>query len=335
MRTQPGMTLLLALVAFAVPALAAKPSPDFDVNAAPAQNASVFLKAGKLNGLAGVKRVAITNFRVEFAMSNTGKSSSSFNGVTMTRSDITLTGVSDEDRRDIADQLHARFVRELTDAGFEVVPYDEVKANASYQSLGPVLRDTQDLVGTQGGKSIFIGPRGMPVYMSNDDKHLSLGSALGGFSTTQPQNIEPRIAESLNAAVLRVTMAVDFAEFKARGGMFASKSSVQGNIGLAMLPELTQILVVLPQGGRARIALDTGVALQSNALTVQETTTRGSKVAQGLGNALVMLSGKGATQSLKKFEAIADPKAYAEAITQYGGAVHAAAVSLMKTAAGR
>lgn len=334
MRTKLGMTLLLIMVTFSGPVLAAKPSPDFDVNAAPAQNASAFLKAGKLNGLAGIKRVAITNFRVEFAMSNTGKSSSSFNGVTMTRSDITLTGVSDDDRKDIADQLYAHFVKDLTESGFEVVPYDEVKANTSYQSLGPVLKDTQDPVGTQGGKSIFIGPRGMPIYMSNDDKHLSLGTALGGFSTTQPQNIEPRIAESLNAAVLRVTMAVDFAEFKTRGGMFASQSAVKGNIGLAMLPELTQILVVLPQGGRSRIALDTGVALQSNALTVQETTTKGSKVAQGLGNALVMLSGKGATQSLKKFEAVADPKAYAETITQYGGALEAAAVSLMKTAAG-
>ncbi len=335
MHNNLGKSLLLTLVTFSVPALAAKPSPDFDINAAPAQNASAFLKAGKLNGLAGIKRVAITNFRVEFAMSNTGKSSSSFNGVTTTRSDITLTGVSDDDRKDITDQLYARLVKELTDAGFDAVPYDEVKANASYQSLGPVLKDTPDLVGTQGGKSIFIGPRGMPIYMSNDDRHLSLGTALGGFSTTQPQNIEPRIAESLNAAVLRVTMAVDFAEFKTRGGMFASQSSVKGNIGLAMLPELTQILVVLPQGGRPRVTLDTGIAMQGNALTVQETTTKGSKVAQGLGNALVMLAGKGATQSMKKFEAIADPKFYVETISQYGGAVEAAAVSLMKTAAGR
>lgn len=335
MHNNLGKSLLLTLVTFSVPALAAKPSPDFDINAAPAQNASAFLKAGKLNGLAGIKRVAITNFRVEFAMSNTGKSSSSFNGVTTTRSDITLTGVSDDDRKDITDQLYARLVKELTDAGFDAVPYDEVKANASYQSLGPVLKDTPDLVGTQDGKSIFIGPRGMPIYMSNDDRHLSLGTALGGFSTTQPQNIEPRIAESLNAAVLRVTMAVDFAEFKTRGGMFASQSSVKGNIGLAMLPELTQILVVLPQGGRPRVTLDTGIAMQGNALTVQETTTKGSKVAQGLGNALVMLAGKGATQSMKKFEAIADPKFYVETISQYGGAVEAAAVSLMKTAAGR
>lgn len=90
-----------------------------------------------------------------------------------------------------------------------------------------IFKRTQEPVGMQAGKSAFVGAHGTPYHFTNDDHHLGLGAALGGFSTVQRQNIEPRIAESLDATVLRVTMAIRFADMKTSGGMFHPGSSVK------------------------------------------------------------------------------------------------------------
>lgn len=74
-----------------------------------------------------------------------------------------------------------------------MIPYETLAADAAYQSLGPRLLKSVEPVGTQVGKSVFVGPHAMPVYLTNDDKHLGLGAHLGAMSTSQPQNIELRI----------------------------------------------------------------------------------------------------------------------------------------------
>ena len=322
--------ILLALLISAT--ASAKESKPFDPTADAASQAAAFLKSSKLTALAGTKRVAISQFRVEFAVENSGKaSSSSTAGWTSSSSHITLVGVSDEMRRNITDQLHDQLVRKLTEAGLEVVPYDTVKADANYRSMEKIFRTTQEPVGMQAGKSVFVGAHGTPYYLTNDDKHIGLGTALGGFSTIQPQNIEPRMAETLDATVLRVTMSVKFADMKASGGMFHMGSSVKTSEGLAWVPDQTAFLFVTPNSGRARVVLDRAAVIGGDTIVIRDVTTKGEKVAQAVGNVLTgLLAGGG--RSSREYEATANADAYVGGVTEYGVALEAALLAVVQPA---
>jgi len=322
--------ILLALLASS-PAYA-KDSKPFDPSADPAAQAAGFLKASKLTALAGTKRIAISEFRVEFAVENSGKASSSSSaGWTSSSSKITLVGVSDEMRQAITDHLYDQLVQKLTEAGLEVVPHETVDADASYRSMEKVFRTGQEPVGMQAGKSIFVGAHGTPYYLTNDDKHIGLGTALGGFSTVQPQNIEPRMAETLDATVLRVTMAVKFADIKASGGMFHMGSSVKTSEGLAWVPDQTQFLFVTPDSGRARVVLNRTAVIAGDAITIRDVTTKGEKVTQAVANVMTgLLAGGGRTS--REYEATANPDAYVNSVTEYGVALESALVAMVQPA---
>jgi hypothetical protein len=312
------MRVLLALAALALSVTAlAKDEPVFDPGAEPAAIAQSFLDIDNDKALAGVRRVVIPCFRVEFATENSSKAQSSGTaGATAVKADITLTGVTDETRQAVTDALYDQFVAALTASGIEVLPYEALAADAEYQSLGKRLLATPHPVGTQLGKSVFVGPHGAPTYTSNDDKHLSLGALMGGFGA-QPQNIEPQIAKSLDAAVLRVTLAVQFAEQKKSGGMFRNQSAVQSGIRLAYVPELTQVLVVTPKDGKARITLDHLVPIEDPVVEIKDVETSGEKTAEAIGNAITGLM-TGITRQTAKYEAVAEPTTYASGIERYG-----------------
>lgn len=324
--------LLFPVLLLASFAASGKNAPQFDPAADPANLASGFLKASKLSALNNAKRVAIANFRVEFAVENSGKAqSSSSAGWTSSKSVIKLVGVDDVTRQAIADRLYDKLVADLTEAGVEVVPYETLSANERYKSMEPILRRALEPVGMQAGKSVFVGAHGMPYYFTNDDHHLGLGTALGGFSTVQPQNIEPRIAETLDATVLRATIAVKFAEMDTKGGMFHTSSSVKTNEALALVPEQTSFLFVTPDSGKAKVALVKTVNMPGDAITLRDTTTKGEKTAQAIGNALTGLMG-GGIRNERHYEAVAQPDAYLALVNQYCVALESALMSLLRPA---
>ena len=328
------MTRFLAPLALLLPlsgtALAAS---EFDPSADPAALASAFVKTDRLAMLASMKRAAIAQFRVEFAVENDAKASSSgTTGWSSSQSDIKLVGVTDEARQLIADQLHDKLVQDLAATGLEVVPHAVVRETEGYKSLGPVMRSGQEPLGTRTGKSVFVGARAMPYYLTNDDRHLGLGTTLGAFSTTQPQNIEPTIAKALNAAVFRVTVFVAFADQSTSGGLFNIGSSVKTSARLAIVPALTQFLIVMPDG-RARVYLNDTILLGGDALVMKETTTTGEKATQAVANLVTgLLAGGG--RSLAHYEASTTPDAYAAVVTRYGLALEAAMMSAMRPALG-
>lgn len=312
----------------------AKEAQPFDPHGDPAAQAAAFLKATKLDALSGTKRVAISQFRVEFAIENKGHAhSSSSAGQSTSNSDITLVGVSDELRQVIADQLHDNLVSALTEAGVEVLPYETVSQDPNYQSMEKIFRRGQEPVGMQAGKSVFVGAHGAPVYLTNDDKHVGLGTALGGFSTIQPQNIEPRMAETLHATVLRVTMSVKFADVKASGGLFRTGSSVKTDEALGWVPEQTQFLFVTPDSGKSKVVLAKTILMPGDALTFKDITSSGQKATETAFNVLgaVLGGGMGGTKT-RHYEATANPDAYLVSVTEYGAALESALVALVKPA---
>ncbi len=318
---------LLASTAFA-----AKDPPPFDPAGDPAQQAAAFFDGSKLDALAGAKRVVIAQFRVEFMVENSGKATSSSSaGWTSSSSQIKLVGVSDELRQSITDQLHDQLVLKLTEAGVEVVPYETLDTDENYRSMERIFKTGQEPVGMQAGDSVFVGAHGRPYYFTNDDKHLGLGALMGGMSTVQPQNIEPRIAESLDATVLRVTMSVKFADLKKSGGMFHTSSKVATSEALAWVPEQTQFLFVTPGNGKARVELAKTVLMPGDVLTVQDVTTKGEKAAQVAANIVTGLFAGGGRSS-RRYEATADADAYQTSLVTYGAALESALMAMVRPA---
>jgi hypothetical protein len=300
---------------------------EFDPGADPAALAAEYVKAERVQALGAVKRAAIAQFRVEFAVENEGKAQSSgTRGWTSSKADIKLVGVGDDTRQAIADRLHDQFVQQLAVAGFEVVAPQALRDNEAYKSLGPVLRTSLEPVGTQTGKSVFVGARGLPYYLTNEDRHLGVGTLLGGLSTTQPQNIEPQIAKSLDAAVFRVTMLVAFAEQSSSGGFFNNRSSVQSSARLALVPRITQWLVITPDGP-SRVVLDQAVPMAGDGMELVETTS--DKAAQAVANAITGLLAGGVRRTAT-YEARTTPQAYEAVVTRYGQALQAAMMSALR-----
>jgi hypothetical protein len=326
-RAGAAASVLLAMVSSSA---IAKDAPVFDPAADPAALASNFIKADKLQALKGVKRVAFAQFRVEFAVENDASAQSSGTaGWTASKSDIKLVGVTDEARQAITDALYDKFVQDLTAAGVEVVPYETVSATPGYQSIGPVMHTKQEPTGTRTGKSIFVGAKGTPYYTTNDDKHLSLGSMLGGFSTTQPQNYEPQIAKALDAAVLRVTLMVAFADQAKSGGMFSNASSVKTAARLAIIPELSQVLFITPNSGKARVYLDQTVLMEGAEIEMTDTTTGGEKATQVLAGLI-----GGGTRTERHYTATTTAEAYTSVVEKYGMAVESAMMSTVRAGVG-
>lgn len=240
-------------------------------------------------------------------------------------------GVSDQMRQAITDQLYDRLVQGLTDAGVEVIPYATLSADEHYKSVERVFKRTQEPVGMQAGKSVFVAPHGMPYYMTNDDKHLGLAALMGGMSTVQPQNIEPWIAESLQATVLRATMSVKFADVKKSGGMFRMGSSVDTKEALAWVPEQTQFLFVTPDSGKARVTLEQTIMMPNDVLTLRDRTTKGDKAVQAAANVITGLFAGGGRSSAE-YDAVDNPEACNAALTQYGAALESALLAIVRPA---
>lgn len=306
------------LLPFIITTAMAKDAPVFDPAADAGDLATSFIEVDNLEALAGVKRVAISQFRVEFAVENSAKATSSTNtGWTSTRSQVKLVGVPTETLQQVADALQDRLVEDLASAGIEVISHDLVKENAAYKSLAPVLRTSSEPLGTQTGKSVFIGGHGTPYYLTNDDKHLGLGTMLGGFSTTQPQNIEPSMAKELDATVLRVTVMVAFADQKTSGGMFRSSSSVDTELGLTIIPKITGMLAITPGSGKARATLGESIVMGNEIFELRTAKKEGYSILSGV-------------YGDKKYEAVTTPEAYSGLVTRYGQAVQAAIVAAIR-----
>ncbi len=321
--------LLVALCAYGK-------GPQFDPNADPAALAKAFLKADKVDALAAVKRIAIVGFRVEFGVENSATAQSSgTTGWTASRSDIKLVGPTDADRQAIADKLYDQLVAGLTALGFEVVPYEVIRQEKNYQSMSARFHKDYAPVGTQLGKSVFVGAHDMPIYFTNEDRHLGLGVAFPGGFTVQPQNIEPQIAKGLDAAIIRATINVQFADMKTSGGLFNSSSAIKTSEGLTIVPETSEYYIVTPASGKARIELKETVAIASDAIDMRDVTTKSEKTKESIGNALGMVIGTGGSHSTRHYEATARPEGYKQALDQYVGRYQEAALALLAAGTGR
>ena len=187
--------------------IAADLDPAGDIKA----QAEKFVKVDNPEYLAGIKRVVITSYAVDFVSElKYSKSLSGLEAMIGADSDVTikLVGSNNEQYQAITDKFYQQTVEQLKAQGIEVVSNEELKALPEFAELAasgvtPVPSE-QDAT---AGKGLFFTTQGLPLQLSDEtqfiptfrapftkpkkDDFLTFGTRFsGGFSAGQAQMIE-------------------------------------------------------------------------------------------------------------------------------------------------
>lgn len=242
-------------------------------SAAEAQADAPAVDVSGAENIKGIKRVAITQFEIQFVTHHVGAASaaSSF-GLAKAALATELKSVAPDQMQAIVDTYYDRVAAELSGAGIEVVPLAQLQVNADFQGLkekgypapfaqAPINRDGLSIKGT------FYSAHGLPVYFVNDRaesagrgkgrvNYLELGTIMSsGFKVSYAEAYERAISKAFDAHVLRVRMTLPFADMLATGGLFTTFAKVSMKTGLR-LDAVASRYELLEGGSRiARIGL--------------------------------------------------------------------------------
>jgi hypothetical protein len=227
MRARLSLSLLLALPATALAvtlggggdARPLDPGQTFDFASQPAAAAGTYLAAQAEGKLKGIKRVAVTNFCVQFVYEKQAQASSSgaWAVYSQAASGAIPGGLDPVRMQAVADAYLDRIEADLRAAGIEIVPYEELAANDLYKKftakydtgIRVVSRETPAAKGGTVGEVVaYVSPRGRPF--APDCGTISPAST-GTFV---------RMSYPLNAEFLTGSAVIDLGQASAGGKYF-------------------------------------------------------------------------------------------------------------------
>lgn len=244
------LALMLSTLFLAAPAVQAKDAPPVTVDAAfkPAEQAEPLIELKDRKWVQGLKRVAVTQFAVEFVTydAQTARTSTFGGGGASATARWALAGVAEPDFQAVTEAFHARFLQDLAASGLEVVPTAEVLAAPTWKKFaaeGTSYPQRTDV-------SVTVAPPGMVKYglakadpgaRAQNDRGGSgifgVISAVQGISavasTLASQGDNGQLQKELgDAALLEVKLLVHFVDLvddnKGFLGRLAGSASVTG-----------------------------------------------------------------------------------------------------------
>jgi hypothetical protein len=274
MRARLALTLFLTLPAAAVAitlggggdARPLDPSLKFDFGSDPAIAASTYLATQAEGKLKGIKRVAITNFCVQFVYGKEAQASSDgyWAQYSQTVAGAIPGGLSPERMQAIADAHLDRIEADLRAAGMEIVPYEELAANDLYRKftakyetgIRTAIRETPAAKGGSIGEAVvFVSPRGRPF--AQDCGTISPAST-GTFV---------RMSYPLNAEFLTGSAVIDMGQVSA-GGKFFEQAKADMQLLEYLRAGESQYQFVGKTGPGARLWLKQSIVPQQNPFVV-------------------------------------------------------------------
>lgn len=207
--------------------------------------------AAQLNG---TKRVAIASVLIQFqastkAVDGPGQWFSMFQSKSTSETILAWPDFDPQVQAEFADEAYAQLKKDLTAAGYEVVPEAEMKASAHYAAiLKEGAMPAQSRYGNAMGDAYLVGPESLPPYLpynaengvfSHPVSYIGWVSKLGMKSETpggpsvfnvtdnwKIPGLETALAKELNAHVLKATYVVTLGKAMAkRKRSFAPGSS--------------------------------------------------------------------------------------------------------------
>lgn len=276
MRARLVLSLLVALPATALAltlggggdARPLDPNQTFDFASSPAEAAGTYLATQAEGKLKGIKRVAITNFCVQFVYGKEAQASSSGSWIvySQTASGSIPGGLDPAKMQAVADAYLDRIEADLQAAGIEIVPYEELAANDLYRKFTAkydtgiriASRDTPAAKGgTVGEVVVYVSPRGRPF--ASDCGTISPAST-GTFV---------RMSYPLNAEFLTGSAVIDLGQASA-GGKFFEQAKADMQFLEYLRAGDSQYQFVGKTGPGARLWLKQSIVPKQNPFTVGE-----------------------------------------------------------------
>ena len=199
----------------------------YDLKGDPAAQAATWVDAEGVEKLAGLRRVVIPQFRIEFqlraeASASDGRYLGGGQHASASNSAyVHLKGVDDALLQRLTDAAYAAFVADLGAAGIEVVGPDKLAADAEYEPVLRVGKPSGEPLETKDSLSRFFAPSGGRVYQllrRTDQDRQGFGS---GFTTAfadmkkEIPAAELALAKKYQAPALKVLLTVSPARVKA------------------------------------------------------------------------------------------------------------------------
>lgn len=290
------------------------------------------------------KKVFIPLFQVEFINQSSASSSSysigSGGGSSSVKVTYKLSGIDTASFVTLVDKLYADFVADLTADGYEVVGKEALVATPQYQALKSRGEATNPIVLASrlegNNKALVVAPTGMGVvyFGSFSPPPSTVKTLWKAFSGDLPEGPAAALSDSLQASAVLVQMVVGFASLKDDHVKGSGNSSVSAEYRFTIAAAHSRIALVGDNGmmkngknkNRWSLNATSGSIAQlskpvfgANGWVIgrRDVTSTGTKVAEGIGNALSILAaasgGGSASQSKTKVYALdVDPVIYTD-----------------------
>jgi hypothetical protein len=274
MRARFALALFLALPATAVAITLGgggdvrplDPSQTFDFASDPSTSAGTYLATQAEGKLKGIKRIAITNFCVQFVYGKEAQAASSgyWAVYSQTATGAIPGGLSPEKMQAVADAYLDRIEADLRASGIEIVPYEELAANDLYKKftakydtgIRVVLRETPAAKGGAIGETVaYVSPRGRPFAPD-----------CGTISPASTSTFV-RMSYPLNAEFLTGSAVIDLGQASAGGKLFEQAKADMQLVEYLRAGE-SQYQFVGKTGPGARLWLKQSIVPQQNPFVV-------------------------------------------------------------------
>ncbi|GAB5604923.1 hypothetical protein [Sideroxyarcus sp. TK5] len=291
----------------------------------------------------GVKQVVVPYFKVNVhtKLNKTAKAKSGlFGGGNASAKASMFTEWTDPDTKmlqQVADSAWQAFEKQLTAAGFEVVPLSKVTATEAFKKIN---------AGTEPVKSdnmLSLAPTGMKVYdpMGKIDPNGSFFLGVGNMNSKLEGDIAREVLGTLDGvAVVRITLNLAYGAFETEVDSYTAMGSSDRDSASAKVafipaisikpssptvtPEITGIEFQtnfdtgkLPNGTEfnmpkdfTRVQLTTPLVGDKKVSALEEVTTSGEKAATGAVALFGAMMGQGASLEAGKYVAKVDGKAF-------------------------
>lgn len=190
---------------------------NFDAPATEQSEAFIDVSGGK--NLKGIKKLGIVNFTVEYTTTKHAMVVSRRPGTTATaETTVDVPALDTKTLIEITDTLYGRLVRDLEGAGIEIIPFKTLQAEKRFEKLKGAQHESPWETSTKDGRSVFVGPSGMPIYLDNPDRADFL-KGLGMSFGTNTRMHETLLANDLDGHLLSVNLVIDFADLETKGSL--------------------------------------------------------------------------------------------------------------------
>jgi hypothetical protein len=246
-------------------------SQTFDFASDPATMAGTYLATQAEGKLKGVKRVAITNFCVQFVYGKEAQASSAgyWAEYSQTATGAIPGGLSAEKMQALADAYLDRIEADLRAAGIEIVPHEELAANDLYRKftakydtgIRTAVRETPAAKGGSVGEAVaYVSPRGRPFAPD-----------CGTISPASTSTFV-RMSYPLNAEFLTGSAVIDLGQASA-GGKFFEQAKADMKLLEYLRAGESQYQFVGKMGPGARLWLKQSIVPQQTPFIVGEAQT--------------------------------------------------------------